>query len=76
MRYEKVNNGGGMVNAVGLSNDIKEARKRLNISRIAACAYCGVSELTFIRWEKGATKFIKEENYNKLVDILNGEYCA
>lgn len=76
MRYEKVHTNEGMVKIVGLNEEIKEARRDLGMSRQRASFYCGVSEVTFLRWESGSTKSIKEENYNKLVDILNRECNA
>lgn len=74
--YEKIHTNSGMVNISGLAEAIKNARIGCKLSRIKAGAYCGVSEITFLRWEQGATKSIKEDSYNKLVDILNGECCA
>lgn len=75
-KYEKVENStNGTVNISGLGDCILKARNALKMSRIKAGAYCGVSEITFLRWEQGATKSIAVDRYNRLVDIMNGE-CA
>lgn len=74
--YEKVHTKSGMVKIEGMGDIIAEARKRCNLSMIKAAIHCGVSENSFFRWEHGATRSIRAENYNKLVDILNGEVCA
>lgn len=73
-RYEKLHSNSGMIDITNLGSAIYDARKMCKVSRIKAAAYCGVSELTFCRWENGVTKHIKQDNYNKLVDILNGDF--
>lgn len=74
--YEKVTDDVEMVNICGLGEALKKARNAMKMSRIDAGVYCGVSETTIMRWEKGATKSVSVANYNKIVDILNGECCA
>lgn len=72
-RYEKLHSNSGYISIAGMGDKIKEARNNLKMSRIKAASYCDVSENTFFRWENDGTRNIKEESYNKLVDILNGE---
>lgn len=74
--YEKMHTNSGKVSIVGMGDEIRAARAKHKVTMIKAAIYCGVSENTFFRWEHGATKSISEDCYNKLVDILNGDYCA
>jgi transcriptional regulator with XRE-family HTH domain len=49
--------------------NIKEERKKRNISQINLAAKVGVSLTTIQLWERGAMK-PNEENYQKLLDAL------
>lgn len=61
-----------MVEITKYAQKVKESRKAQKISRIKAAAYCGVSELTFKRWEEGCTKRIKMRVFKKLQKIMDG----
>lgn len=61
-----------VINISGMGKTILKARKNIGWSRQVAAGYIGVSEQTLARWENGSTKFIKQESYEKLEDILNG----
>lgn len=56
------------VNDIG---DIREIRENLGLTQCKVAKYCGVSLQAYYRWENGLTKLIKEENYEKLCEILN-----
>ncbi len=60
------------VEIASLGKKIREGREKCNMSRIKAAGYCGVADITFQRWEEGATKKIKQRYYKKLEQILNG----
>ena len=49
--------------------NIREERKKRNISQINLAAKVGVSLTTIQLWERGAMK-PNEENYRKLLDAL------
>lgn len=60
------------VDISGISEQIKKSREINHISRLKAAAYCGVSETTFVRWEYGVTRKIKQRFYKKLEKIIDG----
>ena len=62
----------GMVSIRGMNKQIRDARLALGLSQDRAAAYCGVAGMTFQRWEYGSTKSVRQEYYDKLLDILNG----
>lgn len=62
--------GPNMVNVSDLGN-IKEIREKMGLSQCKVAKHCGVSIQAYYRWEQGLTKQIKEENYEKLCEILN-----
>lgn len=51
--------------------DIRKIRDKMGLSQCAVAKHCGVSIQAYYRWENGLTKQIKEENYEKLCEILN-----
>lgn len=51
--------------------NIKEIREDLGLTQCKVAKYCGVSLQAYYRWENGITKLIKEENFNRLCEILN-----
>lgn len=61
-----------MVNISDISHEIRPARMKLGWSRQTAAAYIGVSEQSICRWESGSTKSIKEQNYDRLMKVLDG----
>ena len=61
-----------MVEISHLAKEIRQRREEHKISRVKAAAYCGVSELTIVRWEAGCTKRIKMRVFKKLQKIMDG----
>lgn len=59
-----------MVDVSEIGN-IKEIREDLGLTQCKVAKYCGVSLQAYYRWENGLTKMIKEENFNRLCEILN-----
>lgn len=53
-----------------LGYDLKERRLEKKLSQLHVACYCGVSCTAYQRWEGGSTKSIKDEHYEKLVEVL------
>lgn len=53
-----------------LGFDIKEERNKRGLSQFDVSKHCGVSCVSYQRWEAGATKEIRDEHYDRLVEIL------
>lgn len=53
-----------------LGFDMKMARLDKGLSQFDVAKHCGVSCVSYQRWEAGATKEIRDEHYERLVEIL------
>lgn len=60
----------GMVRISDLGVDIAKVRTSAGLSKDKMAIMCGVSGLTYNRWESGATQTIKEENFEKLRQVI------
>lgn len=58
-----------MVDVSELGN-IREIRESMGLTQCKVAKHCGVSLQAYYRWENGITKLIKEENFEKLCEIL------
>lgn len=56
----------GMVKISDLGVNLAEVRKQAKLSKNTMALKCGVSELTYYRWEVGTTQTMKQENFEKL----------
>lgn len=56
---------------VDIRERLIDTRKKNKISKDAMAVMCGVSGLTYYRWESGATKSITKENYDNLCEVLS-----
>ncbi len=58
---------------VDISNlgNIKNIRLKKKLSKESVAKFCGVSVQAYHGWENGITKKIREENYEKLSEVLN-----
>lgn len=63
-------NRANMVDVSEIGN-IKEIREKMGLTQCKVAKHCGVSLQAYYRWENGITKLIKEENFEKLCEILN-----
>lgn len=61
----------GMVDLSDIRENMIDIRKKLRMSSDSMAILCGVSGLTYSRWESGATRSVKKENYEKLLSVLN-----
>lgn len=50
--------------------DIKDLRKDAKLTQEKVAKHCGVSVVAYQRWEHGIGKYIEEEKFNKLKEIL------
>lgn len=60
----------GMVKISDIGCDLAGVRKAAGISKDNMAIKCGVSGLTYHRWESGATPTIKQDNFNKLKEAV------
>lgn len=65
----------GMVNISDVGVDLKEAREKAGLTKDRMAILCGVSCLTYNRWETGGTKTAKKENFDQLCRVLK-EHCG
>lgn len=59
-----------MISIVDIREKMADYRKKAGLSKDAMAIMCGVSGLTYVRWESGATRTIKKENYEALCKAL------
>lgn len=59
-----------MISIVDIREKMTDLRKKHGISKDSMAIMCGVSGLTYVRWESGATKTVKKENYEALCKTL------
>lgn len=50
--------------------NIKDLRKDAKLTQEKVAKHCGVSVVAYQRWEHGIGKYIEEEKFNKLKEIL------
>lgn len=67
IRLKKKNNVNKNLSEVG---DIKNLRKKANLTQESVAKHCGVSLQAYQRWEHGVGKYIEESKFNKLKEIL------
>ncbi len=65
----------GSVSIDTLGVNLAEIRKKAGISKEKMAVLCGVSGLTYNRWETGVTRTAKQENFDRLRSVLE-QYCG
>lgn len=59
-----------MLNLSDLDFNLKEERVKKQLSQTKVAILCGVSLVSYQRWENASTKKIKVNHFNKLKEIL------
>lgn len=63
-----------LISLIDSGFDIKNKRLSLQLSQEQVAKYCGVSLQAYQRWERGITKYLRQENYEKLKEIFGIKY--
>lgn len=54
-----------------LGFDMIQERTKRGLSQFDVAKHCGVSCVSYQRWEAGVTKEIRDEHYEKLVELFS-----